>query len=120
MAAEKPRRGVWRFLQAGTLVAVTGLLALLVWRVVTDDRSGAQVVAAVKSGEKPAAPDFDLPVIWDRTENWPPRLRLPRSRRGRSDLRRAQVREEVRDQLRLGPGRARLDSRSLRRDGVPR
>ncbi len=54
---------------------MVGLLALLVWRVATNDRGGAQVVAAVKAGKKPVAPSFELPVIWKHTENWPPSLR---------------------------------------------
>jgi len=86
MAAEPPvsnegaetvrrRRPLSRVLQAGALALVVGLLALLVWRVVNDDRSGARIVAAVKEGEKPFAPPFSLPVIWDRSEKWPAALR---------------------------------------------
>jgi cytochrome c biogenesis protein CcmG/thiol:disulfide interchange protein DsbE len=55
------------------LAAVLGLLALLVWRVV--QAGGSAVVADVRAGKKPLAPAFDLPVIWDRTENWPKPLR---------------------------------------------
>ncbi len=64
-----------RALQGGALALVVGLLALLVWRVATDERGGAKVVAAVKAGKTPVAPHFNLRVIWDRSENWPPSLR---------------------------------------------
>ncbi len=73
--APRGRRPFARALQGAALALVLGLLALLVWRVVNDDRGGARVVAAVKAGKKPAAPSFDLPVIWDHEENWPRSLR---------------------------------------------
>jgi cytochrome c biogenesis protein CcmG, thiol:disulfide interchange protein DsbE len=84
-AAQRRGRGVWWFLQAGALALVAGLLALLIWRVVGNDRGGAKVVAAVKAGKKPPAPSFDLPVIWDHAENWPASLR-PALRDGRLAL----------------------------------
>jgi cytochrome c biogenesis protein CcmG/thiol:disulfide interchange protein DsbE len=34
------------------------------------------LVAAIARGETPAAPVFDLPVIWNRPGNWPRRARL--------------------------------------------
>ena len=46
--------------QAIALAAVLGLLALLVWRV--SHRSDS-VAAALDRGERPAAPDFDLPRL---------------------------------------------------------
>lgn len=89
MTAETPvsrgRRPWWGVLQGGAIALVLGLLALLIWRIVKDDRGGARVVAAVKSGKKPLAPSFDLPVIWNRTENWPRALR-PALRDGRIEL----------------------------------
>ena len=32
---------------------------------------GAGFVSAIKRGDSPPAPAFDLPVIWDRDETWP-------------------------------------------------
>ena len=69
------RRPLWfRLLQGATLVAVAGLLALLAWRLVAKNR-GAELVGAIGKGRTPAAPAFDLPVIWPRAETWPPPLR---------------------------------------------
>ena len=61
-------------LQLASLALVAGLLALLVWRLVSSDR-GANLVANVRKGEKPVAPAFTLSVIWTHDETWPPRLR---------------------------------------------
>jgi len=52
------------------LTAVAGLLVLLVWRVVHAGRGG-ELVADVRSGKTPAAPQFTLPVLWARAETWP-------------------------------------------------
>lgn len=52
------------------LTLVAGLLALLVWRVVHAG-AGGRLVADVRSGKKPAAPQFTLPVLWARVETWP-------------------------------------------------
>jgi cytochrome c biogenesis protein CcmG, thiol:disulfide interchange protein DsbE len=59
-----------RALQTLALAAVLGLLALLVWRVVHVGRGG-HLVAEVRSGAKPAAPRFTLPLLWGRAETWP-------------------------------------------------
>jgi cytochrome c biogenesis protein CcmG/thiol:disulfide interchange protein DsbE len=40
-----------------------------------DGRARAGLVAAVTRGGQPAAPAFDLPVIWSRPGNWPRRAR---------------------------------------------
>jgi len=61
-------------LRGFAIAVVAGLLALLVWRVVSEG-SGADLVASVRKGEKPQAPAFGLPVIWPRTETWPPAVR---------------------------------------------
>ena len=53
---------------------VAGLLGLLIWKVVAGS-PGSGFVSAIKHGEKPAAPGFNLPVIWDRTGLWPISLR---------------------------------------------
>src|SRR6266511_3403258 len=65
-----------RIVQMLALTAVAGLLGLLVWRVAHAGRGG-QLVAEVRSGKKPAAPQFTLPLLWTRAETWPqdaPRL----------------------------------------------
>jgi cytochrome c biogenesis protein CcmG, thiol:disulfide interchange protein DsbE len=73
-AEEQPRPSrpspLLRALQVLALAAVAGMLALLVWRVVHAGRGG-QLVADVRSGKKPAAPQFTLPVLWARAETWP-------------------------------------------------
>jgi cytochrome c biogenesis protein CcmG/thiol:disulfide interchange protein DsbE len=83
--ASKHRRPWLRGLQLFTLGLVAGLLALLVWRVVTHGQ-GAQLVSEIKAQKKPAAPSFDLKVIWAHTETWPPGLRRT-TRDGRLSLR---------------------------------
>jgi cytochrome c biogenesis protein CcmG/thiol:disulfide interchange protein DsbE len=62
-------------LQAATMIFVGGLLGLLVYRLVVSGRGGA-VVAAVREGRKPKAPSFNLKVIWQRPETWPPPFAL--------------------------------------------
>jgi cytochrome c biogenesis protein CcmG, thiol:disulfide interchange protein DsbE len=61
---------VIRGLQVLALATVVGLLTLLVWRVVTDGRSG-QLVRELRAGKKVPAPQFALPVIWPLAETWP-------------------------------------------------
>jgi len=56
------------------MVFVAGLLGLLIWKVVVGS-PGSGFVSAIKRGDKPVAPPFDLPVIWDRTGLWPMSLR---------------------------------------------
>jgi len=60
--------------QAVAIVFVAGLLGLLVWKVVAGS-PGSGFVSAIKRGDKPAAPAFDLPVIWDRAGLWPSPIR---------------------------------------------
>ena len=60
--------------QVLVFASVALLLSLLVWKVVHGS-SGASLVAAIKRGDRPAAPAFDLPFIWDRPEMWPRRVR---------------------------------------------
>lgn len=52
------------------VAVVSGLLALLIWRVIDSGR-GAHLVSLIREGKKPQAPAFNLPVIWDREETWP-------------------------------------------------
>jgi cytochrome c biogenesis protein CcmG/thiol:disulfide interchange protein DsbE len=59
-----------RSFQVLALAVVAGLLALLVWRVVHAG-AGGRLVAEVRSGKKPTAPQFTLPVLWARAETWP-------------------------------------------------
>jgi len=66
-------RPLWRLLQALALAAVAGLLALLVWRLIAADR-GASLVSSIKSGKRPQAPGFTLPVLWPHGETWPKAL----------------------------------------------
>jgi cytochrome c biogenesis protein CcmG, thiol:disulfide interchange protein DsbE len=63
-----------RLLQLAALSVVAGLIGLLVWKVVAAGR-GSDLLAKVRAGEKPPAPSFALPVIWERRETWPPELR---------------------------------------------
>lgn len=70
------RRGIrpTHFAQGTAIVLVACLLGLLIWKVVFGS-PGAGLVSAIKRGDKPAAPAFDLPVIWDRAGLWPPAIR---------------------------------------------
>lgn len=62
---------------------MAGLLGLLVWKTIFAER--ATLTAAVGAGEKPLAPAFELPVIWNENGTWPPALRA-RSGDGRVAL----------------------------------
>lgn len=75
-ATEPGRRGrlLLRPFRLGAVVLVVGLLALLVWRVVQQQR-GPDLVAAIGAGKRPAAPAFVLPVLWRSAETWPSPLR---------------------------------------------
>jgi cytochrome c biogenesis protein CcmG/thiol:disulfide interchange protein DsbE len=56
------------------VTVVLALLGLLAWKIAFEE-NGAVLVAAVRAGKTPAAPSFDLPVLWDRDETWPAALR---------------------------------------------
>ena len=58
-----------RLLQLGALTLVVALLGLLLWKVLAVEASNLQ--ARIRAGEKPPAPAFELPVIWDERETWP-------------------------------------------------
>src|SRR6266545_4292647 len=125
---EQPResRPLVRIVQVLALTLVAGLLALLVWRVVHAG-AGGRLVAEVRSGKKPAAPQFTLPVLWARAEIWPneargaaarrlgPRTRrqgrVPRHRRPGLQQRRAQVPEALRHAVRFRACRRRQERR---------
>ena len=63
---------------------VVSLLGLLVWKTAFADRGGT-LTAAVRAGERPQAPAFELPVIWNENGTWPRTLR-PSSDDGRVSL----------------------------------
>ena len=58
-------------LRTATVIFVGGLLGLLVYRLVVGGQGGA-VVSAIREGKKPKAPQFDLKLIWQRPDTWPP------------------------------------------------
>jgi len=57
-----------------SLALVAALFAALVVRLTKSD-PGPGFVSAVQAGSKPAAPQFDLAVIWPHKETWPAQLR---------------------------------------------
>jgi cytochrome c biogenesis protein CcmG, thiol:disulfide interchange protein DsbE len=67
-----------------SLALVAALFAVLVVRLTKSD-PGPGFVSAIRAGSKPAAPHFDLAVIWPHSETWPARLR-PALGRGRLSL----------------------------------
>lgn len=73
-AEEPPQRArAGPLLRTGQVVAlglVAALLVLLVWRVVHAG-SGAHLVREIRSGKRPVAPQFTLPVLWAHDETWP-------------------------------------------------
>lgn len=71
--------------RSAAVAVVVALLSLLVWDVVHSGQ-GASFTSKIAQGKKPAAPRFELPVLWDRRETWPASLR-PRLDDGRLDLR---------------------------------
>jgi len=64
----------FRLLQLLSLGAVLGLLTLLIVHFFAANR-GAELVKAIRTGERPAAPAFTLPVIWTDSPTWPASLR---------------------------------------------
>ena len=74
VAPSSKRSRVLAVAQLFALFFVAGLLGLLVWKI-TRDTSGGSLVAAIERGDRPAAPAFDLPVVWDKRQNWPTRIR---------------------------------------------
>ena len=61
-------------LRAAAAGLVAALLGLLVWDLVRTT-SGASFVQKIEQGKSPPAPEFALPVLWDRRANWPKVLR---------------------------------------------
>lgn len=69
------RRSSIRLLLRGAALSVIGLLlALFLVRVLAEE-AGPRLVSEVKAGNKPLAPNFDLPVIWPHAETWPTNVR---------------------------------------------
>ena len=84
---QAPTRRVSRPLVVAQVLAVglvLALLALLVWKVAYGGE-GTRLVAAIKRGERPPAPAFSLPVIWNRPKLWPAPVR-PALADGRVEL----------------------------------
>ncbi len=81
-ARQSPQRQV---LTVVSLALVAALFAVLVIRL-TDSNGGPRLVSAIGAGKKPAAPQFNLAVIWPQAETWPARLR-PDVSRGTMSLR---------------------------------
>jgi cytochrome c biogenesis protein CcmG, thiol:disulfide interchange protein DsbE len=64
----------WRLALTVLSVAfVSALFAALVVRLTQSD-SGTAFVSAIQAGDKPAAPQFDLAVMWPHSQTWPARL----------------------------------------------
>jgi cytochrome c biogenesis protein CcmG/thiol:disulfide interchange protein DsbE len=64
----------WAIARAAALAVVAGLLALLVWDVSRGGK-GASFTSKISRGDKPPAPTFVLPVLWDHRETMPAPLR---------------------------------------------
>lgn len=75
-------------LQAAAVSVVALLLVLLTMQVLAKG-AGSHLVSEVEAGQRPRAPDFDLPVLWERAETWPGDLRgaLAEGRVSPSELR---------------------------------
>jgi cytochrome c biogenesis protein CcmG, thiol:disulfide interchange protein DsbE len=67
------RRSVRLVLQVGAFAVVAALLGLLVKETLAQG-TGTHLVSDIEAGKRPAAPAFDLPVIWPRAETWPASL----------------------------------------------
>jgi cytochrome c biogenesis protein CcmG/thiol:disulfide interchange protein DsbE len=61
-------------LKAGAIALVIALLALLAWATLAAGK-GNSLVAQIAAGDAPPAPEFELEVIWTRTDTWPGDLR---------------------------------------------
>ena len=76
-------RPLLRLSQVAAVALVVSLFSLLVWKTIFAD--SATLTNAVRAGERPAAPAFELPVIWNENQTWPRKLRS-RSADGRVAL----------------------------------
>lgn len=75
-----------------SLALVVGLLGLLVYKV-AQGNPGKGLIASIREGKKPIAPNFNLKVLWRHTETWNARARqaLGDGRISLSELRGAPV-----------------------------
>jgi cytochrome c biogenesis protein CcmG/thiol:disulfide interchange protein DsbE len=75
-APERSRRSrtLRLLLQASALALVALLLGLLVQRTLAKG-TGPHLVSDIRAGERPLAPEFELPLLWPHAETWPARLR---------------------------------------------
>ena len=73
---EHRRRRSWLRLALQVLAVgiVVSLLGLLIRQTVVRG-AGSHLVSEVKSGGRPLAPQFELPVFWAHAETWPHSLR---------------------------------------------
>jgi len=60
-------------LQVGAFAVVAALLGLLVKETLAQG-TGTHLISDIEAGKRPAAPEFDLSVIWPRAETWPASL----------------------------------------------
>jgi cytochrome c biogenesis protein CcmG, thiol:disulfide interchange protein DsbE len=82
----KPRRSPVRIaLQVLAVTIIAALVGLLVQQTLARE-GGPRLVSDVKAGDKPFAPQFELPALWPRAATWPPALR-PALADGRISLR---------------------------------
>ena len=70
----EPRSRWFLALKLSAIAAVAGFLGLLIWATLAAGR-GSSLVAHIAAGKKPAAPAFNLGVLWPHTETWPPELK---------------------------------------------
>jgi cytochrome c biogenesis protein CcmG, thiol:disulfide interchange protein DsbE len=83
--ASTPRSPLVQALKVVSIALVIGLLGLLLWATLAAGR-GESLVARIAAGEKPAAPGFNLDVLWRHAETWPPELKAALAD-GKIDLR---------------------------------
>lgn len=68
------RPSAWsRGLKLAVAGVVGGLIAVLVWATLAAGR-GRGLVAEIAAGERPAAPGFELEIVWPRLDTWPAEL----------------------------------------------
>lgn len=56
------------------MLAVASVLALFGWATLSAGK-GSSLISKIAAGDRPAAPAFDHPVLWPRTDAWPRELR---------------------------------------------
>jgi len=71
---EETRTPWWLALKLTAVAAAAGVLGLLAWATPSAG-SGSSLVARIAAGKRPAAPAFDLSVIWPQARTWPKGLK---------------------------------------------